>query len=124
MCGIAGIISKNNERSYAKEIQAMINSIAHRGPDDEGTYINDNVALGHRRLSILDISTAGHQPMTNKDKTLWLTYNGEIYNYLEIKKTLKNKYNFKTSSDTVYRFFIVFIVLIDELTFVLMVRQW
>jgi len=99
MCGIAGIISKNNERSYAKEIQAMINSIAHRGPDDEGTYINDNVALGHRRLSILDISTAGHQPMTNKDKTLWLTYNGEIYNYLEIKKEIGGT-DYASSSDT------------------------
>lgn len=74
--------------------------MAHRGPDGSGIYISNNIGLGHRRLSIIDIG-GGYQPMSNEDDTLWVTFNGEIYNYIEIRKELKNLgHIFKTSSDT------------------------
>ncbi|MCX9076233.1 MAG: asparagine synthase (glutamine-hydrolyzing) [Candidatus Methanoperedens sp.] len=73
----------------------------HRGPDDEGHYINNSIGLGHRRLSIIDLSPAGHQPMCNEDGNIWITYNGEIYNYLELTLELKEKgHVFKSGTDT------------------------
>jgi asparagine synthase (glutamine-hydrolysing) len=75
----------------------------HRGPDDEGYYINPdgNIGFGHRRLSIIDLSSCGHQPMSNEDNTIWITYNGEIYNYLELKEyLLKKGHLFKSKTDT------------------------
>lgn len=98
MCGIAGIIEKNGNRVTEIALKQMTDSIEHRGPDDEGVYLNGNIGLGHRRLSIIDLSNAGHQPMPNKNKTLWITFNGEIYNYIELKKELGGKY--QSSSDT------------------------
>ncbi|KND47586.1 MAG: asparagine synthase (glutamine-hydrolyzing) [Parcubacteria bacterium C7867-006] len=99
MCGIAGVIEpsiKNKE----KVIEAMVSRIIHRGPDEDGFYVDKNVGLGMRRLSIIDLST-GHQPITSEDEKLLIFFNGEIYNYLELKKDLLNKkYNFKTDSDT------------------------
>jgi len=99
MCGITGIIRFNS--NYQKnEIKQMTKSIAHRGPDGQGFFIKNNIALGHRRLSIIDLKT-GSQPMCNEDKTIWITLNGEIYNYLELRKILKQKgHIFKTQSDT------------------------
>lgn len=98
MCGIAGVISKgqvNRDR-----FEQMTDLVAHRGPDDRGTWYDDHVALGHRRLSILDLSEAGHQPFVYKDRYI-LTYNGEIYNYIELREELKEKgYEFRTSCDT------------------------
>jgi asparagine synthase (glutamine-hydrolysing) len=96
MCGIAGIVSP-----YAsKYIELMTDVIAHRGPDDAGFFIENNIALGHRRLSIQDLSQNGHQPMHSLDGQYVLTFNGEIYNHWEIREELKDKYTFKSNSDT------------------------
>ena len=81
----------------------MRDALSHRGPDDKGEYIDEknNIGLGHRRLSILDVSTLGHQPMSNDKGTIWVTYNGEIYNFKEIRQELIHKgYSFKSNSDT------------------------
>ena len=91
MCGIAGIINFNQRPVVRKDLEKMIKLVKYRGPDDEGYFINKNVGLGHCRLSIIDLSKAGHQPMSNEDDTLWLVYNGEIYNYLELREELKSK---------------------------------
>ena len=99
MCGIAGYISLNNSETESV-VQLMTDEIEHRGPDGFGYKTLNNVSIGHRRLSIIDIAS-GAQPMSNIDKTIWITYNGEIYNYLEIKKELeKMGFSFKTNSDT------------------------
>lgn len=96
MCGINGIVSKkNNKKELIKE---MNNKIIHRGPNAEGTYIDEYVALGQRRLSIIDLS-GGDQPIYNEDKSILIMYNGEVYNYLELKEELSN-HTFKTNSDT------------------------
>ena len=104
MCGIAGIISPKPEAS----IGAMLASIEHRGRDDEGVFVSGvfgenqlKVGFGHRRLSILDPTPAGHQPFFSHDKRFVLTYNGEIYNFEEIREELKKKnHEFKTDCDT------------------------
>ena len=96
MCGINGIISKRKDKE--KIIKEMNNKIIHRGPDNEGIYIDDNIALGHRRLSIIDLNT-GNQPIYNEDKSIVIVYNGEIYNYKELKEELTN-HTFITNSDT------------------------
>lgn len=127
MCGIAGISCKQNINPIL--IKKMTDIIRHRGPDDEGflainTYKKKiyhltgpdskvekkriesfresaNLFLGHRRLSILDLSPAGHQPMSNEDESIWIVFNGEIYNYIELKCDLQSKgYKFKTNTDT------------------------
>jgi len=103
MCGIAGIynLSGKPKAESEKLVRQMTDSIAHRGPDDEGFFIDDKIALGHRRLSILDLSEAGHQPMFSQDKNLVIVFNGEIYNYKEIAEELKTEgYQFKSGSDT------------------------
>ncbi len=98
MCGITGFINKLEDKKV--EIKKMTDAIEHRGPDGEGHYTDDFVALGHRRLSIIDLST-GNQPMFNEDETVVTVFNGEIYNYLELKEELiKLGHEFKTSSDT------------------------
>ncbi len=98
MCGIAGFVSKEKEKD--KIIKKMADRIIHRGPDQEGYYTDDLVALGHRRLSIIDIKS-GSQPMFNKDKNIVVVFNGEIYNYVELREELKKlKYQFKTNCDT------------------------
>lgn len=100
MCGISGIINKNGNLVDKGEIQKINDLIVHRGPDDEGFYFEKNFAFGHRRLSILDLSSDGHQPMHYLDKYI-ITYNGELYNYLEIKEELqKDGYVFKSHTDT------------------------
>ena len=79
----------------------MARTMRHRGPDDEGFYIDGNVGLGHQRLSIIDLSPMGHQPMTNEDGKLWIVLNGEIYNYLELRQELIGKgHEFRSNSDT------------------------
>lgn len=98
MCGITGFISKDKNKE--EKLDKMLNRIIHRGPDAEGKYIDDDVALGHRRLSIIDLK-GGVQPMFNSDKNLVIVFNGEIYNYKELKKELEDKgYSFSTTSDT------------------------
>lgn len=97
MCGIVGFVSK--EKNKKQIIKKMADRIAHRGPDGEGFYTDDEVALGHRRLSIIDLAT-GDQPMFNEDKQMVIVFNGEIYNYIELREELKKNHEFKTSSDT------------------------
>ncbi|MCT7405748.1 asparagine synthase (glutamine-hydrolyzing) [Aliarcobacter cryaerophilus] len=100
MCGISGIINKNGNRVDKDEIQKINDLISHRGPDDEGFYFEKNFAFGHRRLSILDLSSDGHQPMHYLEKYT-ITYNGEVYNYLEIREELiKDGYKFISNTDT------------------------
>ncbi len=88
MCGIAGIIHFSSQKADKKELKKMCDAIAHRGPDAEGFYLNKNVAFGHRRLSILELTKLGKQPMFSKNKRFVISYNGEIYNYLEIKEVI------------------------------------
>ena len=79
MCGIAGFVLLDQPAQRAR-VQAMCDQIRHRGPDDEGLYIDRGCAIGMRRLSIIDLST-GHQPISNEDGSVWIVFNGEIYNY-------------------------------------------
>ena len=95
MCGIVGF---NWEDKVL--IKKMSDSIKHRGPDGYGYYTDKNVSLGHRRLSIIDLSKNGKQPMSNEEGNIWITFNGEIYNYKELRKELEIKYKFKSNSDT------------------------
>jgi len=101
MCGIAGFIRYNQTESEAREIISEMSGVLnHRGPDDTGFYIDNDVALGHKRLSIIDLST-GKQPMHNEDKSVWLIMNGEIYNFQELRKDLESKgHRFCTRSDS------------------------
>lgn len=101
MCGIVGIIYKDAERQVSEfEVICMRDLLAHRGPDDQGILVDGNMGMGHRRLSIIDLHT-GHQPMANEDETLWIVFNGEIYNFQEIREDLVKKgHTFTTRSDT------------------------
>ncbi|MFZ2630252.1 MAG: hypothetical protein WA081_07440 [Desulfosalsimonadaceae bacterium] len=79
----------------------MSDAIAHRGPDDKGVYVNGHIGLGHRRLSIIDLSLLGHQPMTYEKSGYWIVYNGEVYNYIELRAQLEARgYQFRSNSDT------------------------
>ena len=98
MCGIAGIITPN-ARNYTEEIQKMTRAIAHRGPDAEHHEFSENAALGHRRLSIVDLSETGKQPMFSNTRKECIVFNGEIYGYQNIKKDFAN-YPYRGSSDT------------------------
>ena len=101
MCGITGIIYKHPERRVDRDVLlAMRDTMVHRGPDDEGVYISGQLGLAHRRLSIVGLST-GHQPMSNSNEKLWIVFNGEIYNYPQLKRDMQQKdYAFRTESDT------------------------
>jgi len=101
MCGICGYIHLDKSKRPSEAIlKSMMDTLALRGPDDEGVYLADNVALGHRRLSIIDLET-GHQPMSNEDGSITIVYNGEVYNFIELKEILLAKgHRFKTHSDT------------------------
>ena len=98
MCGIAGIISENPEASV---LEAMLMKQKHRGPDFTGTYFDEGfAALGHNRLSIIDLSPDANQPFADANNRYFLTFNGEIYNYKELREELKSFYRFRTTSDT------------------------
>ena len=102
MCGIAGCFSKKDDKVELKLLKQMTRTLVHRGPDEEGYFINDQgfVGLGHRRLSIIDLAT-GQQPLSNEDGTVWISFNGEIYNFKDLIRELKNKgHKFRTNSDT------------------------
>ena len=86
MCGIAGFLLRDSSAQVA-DVQAMCDLIRHRGPDDEGIYTDGPCGIGMRRLSIIDLST-GHQPISNEDGTVWVVFNGEIYNYQELRQDL------------------------------------
>jgi len=102
MCGIYGILSQENLRDIEiKKIHNIGKILHHRGPDGEGFWCNDNIALGHRRLSILDVSNSGTQPMHFKNNRYIIVYNGEIYNFIELRQELQNAgYVFKSNTDT------------------------
>src|SRR6266404_34232 len=88
MCGIAGIFEFGRGAvADARLLDRMTELIAHRGPDDSGLVLRGSVGLGHRRLSIIDLSAAGHQPMASEDGAVWITYNGECYNYGELARS-------------------------------------
>ena len=98
MCGICGRVSL--EGVEQDEIETMMDSLAHRGPDGQGAYLNGIAGLGHRRLSIIDLQTGG-QPISNENETVWIAFNGEIYNYRELRKQLLNLgHRFRTQTDS------------------------
>lgn len=101
MCGICGYIDLSDSRRAREDVlRGMMSALVHRGPDDEGVYLKENVALGHRRLSIIDLKT-GRQPIFNEDGSIAIVYNGEIYNFRELKEDLLKKgHVFRTHSDT------------------------
>src|SRR5690242_19603821 len=89
MCGITGIFDLNGQPVSATVLRPMTEAVAHRGPDDEGYFVDSCVALGHRRLAIIDLSPGGHQPMQSIDGEVVLSYNGEIYNFKELRAELQ-----------------------------------
>jgi asparagine synthase (glutamine-hydrolysing) len=100
MCGIAGIVRWDGRPASSRTVQAMCDSMIHRGPDDQGIYLDDSAALGMRRLSIIDLAT-GHQPVSNEDGTVWVVFNGEIYNFKELRRDLLRRgHQFHTTTDT------------------------
>ncbi len=98
MCGITGIWNKNDQHVEENEIRSLTRLMQHRGPDAEGIWVNNNLALGHNRLKILDLSDQANQPYSDGKDVL--VFNGEIFNYLKLRQELSDKYNFKTNSDT------------------------
>src|SRR3989338_4188473 len=97
MCGIAGFVGTGS----LNDLEKMTNVLIHRGPDDEGVFLDGGVGLGHRRLSIIDLSSGGHQPMFSINKKVGIVFNGEIYNYQELKNNLVNEgVTFVSQSDT------------------------
>lgn len=101
MCGICGIINFDGKPVEESIIKKMMVKIKHRGPDDEGIFINDNIGFGFVRLSILDLSSLGHQPMFDDTGRYMIIHNGEVYNFIEIREELKDKgYKFKSNTDT------------------------
>ncbi|MFQ5914080.1 MAG: asparagine synthase (glutamine-hydrolyzing) [Nitrospinota bacterium] len=117
MCGIAGVITREGFPELREALLRMVRAQTHRGPDDEGIKVfgargevlgkdgpraeGPHVALGSRRLAIIDLSSSGHQPMTNEDGTLWIVYNGEIYNFMELRQDLLSKgHKFRSNTDT------------------------
>ena len=100
MCGIAGIAYANSRPVNRADLQKMNDAIIHRGPDDDGFYVGGNVGLAMRRLSIIDLAH-GKQPIHNREKTVWIVFNGEIYNFQELREDLEKRgYVFYTNSDT------------------------
>ncbi|HEY2944982.1 MAG TPA: asparagine synthase (glutamine-hydrolyzing), partial [Vicinamibacteria bacterium] len=101
MCGIAGILRAPGERVDPADLQAMAGALAHRGPDDEGFHVDGNLGLAHRRLSILDLSPAGHQPLSNEDGTVWVAYNGQLYDFAPTRSWLESRgHRFRSRTDT------------------------
>ncbi|MBI4175369.1 asparagine synthase (glutamine-hydrolyzing) [Candidatus Berkelbacteria bacterium] len=100
MCGIAGIYRFDGQPVTKPMIESLLKPLAHRGPDDRGIWVEGNIGLGHQRLSIIDLSKRGHQPMVNEDGRLHLTYNGEIYNYGDVLKSLAHRHPLQSATDT------------------------
>ena len=106
MCGICGVVDFDGEPVAPDVLARMMTTIAHRGPDGQGTFLHGelgagpSVALGHLRLAVVDLSPNAAQPMTNEDGTLWITFNGEIYNFRELRDRLSDRHPFRSSSDT------------------------
>ncbi len=101
MCGFVALLMLHGRSPSRALVEEMRDQMVHRGPDGAGLHIEGPIALGHRRLSIIDQSSAGHQPMSNEDQTIWLTFNGEIYNYVELTRELEARgHQFKSHTDT------------------------
>ena len=101
MCGIVAVLKFGDAAVDEGVLTRMRDSMYHRGPDDAGLYVRGRVGLGHRRLSILDLSPAGHQPMCNEDGSIWLVFNGEIYNYVELAADLRQRgHQFRSQTDS------------------------
>jgi asparagine synthase (glutamine-hydrolysing) len=101
MCGIAGCLQLDEQAASAEAVRCMTDAVAHRGPDASGIKMLGRCGLGHRRLAIIDLSEAGIQPMTDKQGDIWITYNGELYNFLEVRHELEAKgYSFRSGTDT------------------------
>ncbi len=101
MCGIAGILNFNKAAVAHSQIKAMTDSLIHRGPDGEGQYVDECIGLGHRRLAIIDLSAAGHQPMQTQNGRYIITYNGEVYNFKELRIELEaHGHHFHSNTDT------------------------
>src|SRR5687768_12369248 len=101
MCGICGIIRTDPTNAVVPDVlERMKDRLRHRGPDDDGTHVEPGVGLGFRRLSIVDLAL-GHQPMCNEDGTVWVVFNGEIYNHEELRRDLEKKgHTYRTRCDT------------------------
>src|SRR5580704_4350700 len=100
MCGIAGIVSEAGPPPDGATLHRMCQSMVHRGPDDQGIYLRGSVGLGMRRLSIIDVA-GGHQPVHNEDMTVWIVFNGEIFNFPDLRKELDSRgHHFYTNTDT------------------------
>src|SRR5215813_4034363 len=100
MCGIVGLAQRDPSQPVDRDaVVIMARAIAHRGPDDEGFFFDGPIGFGNRRLSIIDLQTS-HQPLSNEDGSLWLTFNGEIYNYLELRRDLAGRHAFRTHGDS------------------------
>jgi asparagine synthase (glutamine-hydrolysing) len=101
MCGICGIYDSQQRPDVSSLVRRMAATLEHRGPDNDGFYDSPRCVLGHRRLRIIDLSPLGHQPMSNEDGSLWICFNGEIYNYLELRPELVGRgHQFRSQSDT------------------------
>lgn len=102
MCGIAGFVTRSDGSPHARAIlERMTDSIRYRGPDDSGAYVNGSACLGHRRLSIVDLSPLGHQPMCNETGDVWITYNGEVFNHADLRPELERAgHQYQSRSDT------------------------
>src|SRR5437867_2169185 len=103
MCGIAGFLMAEGMPQggeLERRLRAMIAMLRHRGPDDAGAWTDGRAGLGHARLSVIDLTPAGHQPMASADGSVWITYNGEIYNFQEIRRELEDLgYAFRSRGD-------------------------
>ena len=102
MCGIVGVVHRGQQR-LASLVVTMRDTLSHRGPDDAGVQVwpEHRVGFGHRRLSIIDLSPSGHQPMSNEDDTVWIVFNGEIYNFKALRRELKQLgHTFRSNTDT------------------------
>ena len=101
MCGVAGVVMLDGVPASADIVRRMTKALAHRGPDDEGVHLSGSMALGFRRLSILDLTPSGHQPMSTPDGSVTIVFNGEIYNYIELRTELEARgRTFRSSGDT------------------------
>ena len=101
MCGIAGILAPEHVRIEPLLLEKMNEVQKHRGPDDKGIYINGHIGLGMTRLSIIDLSSNARQPMSNEDNSIWIVFNGEIYNHNQLRNELKKGgHIYKSTSDT------------------------
>jgi asparagine synthetase B (glutamine-hydrolysing) len=91
MCGVVGFWHKDGKEADKHVLENMVQRLAHRGPDDQGVWTNQSIGLGHTRLSILDLSKHGHQPFFTTDHSSVISFNGEIYNYLDLRQRLENE---------------------------------